>query len=93
MSGIDRRRDEVEQLREALAASEGERDDLDTAAGTLLGENVELQAEVQRLREGIERLADAWNGQAREGGNALSYRCAQDDCARDLRALLEGGDQ
>ncbi|MCR1785333.1 hypothetical protein KVF89_22525 [Nocardioides carbamazepini] len=38
----------VRQLEEDLAASEAEREDLDTGAGTLLGENVELG---QQLKE------------------------------------------
>lgn len=35
------------------------------------------------------RLADAWEGEARETG-PLNYRAALDDCARRLRDALTG---
>lgn len=86
--------EEVERLREALRQAEGERDDLDTGVGTLLGENVELEAEVRRLREGIEGLAVEWGNGPTVGydRNEQVELDTEKQHARHLRALL-GGDQ
>lgn len=76
-----------------LEQSEGEREDLDTAVGTLLGENVELVAERdalaaeveagRRLRAGVEALADAGERDGRGNSRELAAR---------LRALLADTD-
>lgn len=68
---------EVERLREELRLSEGEREDLDTAAGVLLGENVELEARLREaqaaaanlaaLRQDLEALADEWEPKGTPG--------------------------
>ena len=40
---------QVERLKEAVELADGEREDLDTAHGVLLGENVELEASLDRV--------------------------------------------
>lgn len=86
----------VERLREALDLSEGEREDLDTGAGVLLGENVELENDLREtrarladLRARVGALADEWaeldggtvGGSYRAGEYAWAFAPA-------LRALL-----
>jgi hypothetical protein len=76
-------RRERDQLREAIAQSEAERDDLDTAVGTLLGENVELRAERDELAAAVARVA-MWcvEQDALSKGESMTTRAVRSRLAR-----------
>ncbi len=62
--------DRVRQLEEALTASEDERGDLDTGAGTLLGENAELSHELKASTAALDRVRTlAANARRHSGGS------------------------